>query len=222
MCEKRAYFVFFPIFAVQKRKKMPVRFTLEKRTNKQGECPIRISWSFCGRRYQTTLRISVKETDWDEENRMVRAEAHNQNGQSADKINLFIKRVELVVSSIEQHFHGNEKELTKEMMKRAVSDALSEDIARPEDILRRDIEGLGSQPEQVTEYYEGPDNQYYKLICDAKSKFNSDRFKILQELFGRRDRIIVPENCFKPFRESGNMYPTTKYKKIDYKKVFGV
>ena len=88
---------------------MSVRFTLEKRTNKFGECPIRLSWSFGGRRYQTTIGYSIMETDWDEKNSLVKPEMKNQSGQSADDINFYIKRIGLVVASIEQHFIGKEK-----------------------------------------------------------------------------------------------------------------
>ena len=56
---------------------MSVRFTLEKRTNKLGECPIRLSWSFGGQRYQTTIGFSVMKTYWDEKNCLVKPEFHN-------------------------------------------------------------------------------------------------------------------------------------------------
>lgn len=200
---------------------MSVRFTLEKRTNKFGECPIRLSWSFGGRRYQTTIGYSVMETDWDEKNNQVKPETKTQNGQSADDINFYIKRIGLVVTNLEQHFVGKEKTLTKDMMKYAISDALSKDIARPEDILERCLEGWESLPEIETGYYKGPHGEYYKLICDTKGWYNTDRYYVLQQLFGRRDRNIVPEFYFRPFRESGNMYPTTKYEKVSFEEVYG-
>lgn len=199
---------------------MSVRFTLEKRTNKFSECPIRLSWSFGGRRYQTTIGYSVMETDWDEKNNQVKPETKNQNGQSADDINFYIKRIGLVVTSIEQHFVGKEKALDTDTMKHAIRDALSKDIARPEDILERCLEGWESLPEIKTGYYIGPDKEYYKLICDTKGWYNTDRFYVLQQLFGRRDRILVPEFYFRPFRESGSMYLTTKYKKVSFEEVY--
>ena len=200
---------------------MSVRFTLEKRTNKFGECPIRLSWSFGGRRYQTTIGYSVMETDWDEKNSLVKPKTKNQNGQSADDINFYIKRIGLVVTSIEQHFVGKERSIDTDTMKHAIKDALSKDIARPEDILERCLEGWESLPEIKTGYYIGPDKEYYKLICDTKGWYNTDRFYVLQQLFGRRDRILVPEFYFRPFRESGSMYLTTKYKKVSFEEVYG-
>lgn len=200
---------------------MSVRFTLEKRTNKFGECPIRLSWSFGGQRYQTTVGFSIMETDWDEKNSLVKPEMKNQNGQSADDINFYIKRISLVVTSIEQHFVGKEKALDTDTMKHVISDALSKDIARPEDILERCLEGWESLPEIKTGYYKDQAGRYYKLICDAKDRYHSERFYVLQQLFGRRDREIVPEHYFRPFREPGNRYPTTKFQKVSYEEVYG-
>ena len=200
---------------------MSVRFTLEKRTNKFGECPIRLSWSFGGWRYQTTIGYSIMETDWDEKNSLVKPEMKNHNGQSADDINFYIKRIGLVVTSIEQHFVGKEKALDTVTMKHAISDALSKDIARPEDVLERCLEGWESLPEIKTGYYKDDGGKYYKFICDAKGYHNTDRYYVLQELFGRRERMIVPDYYFRPLREPGHMYPTTRYQKVSFEEVYG-
>ena len=200
---------------------MSVRFTLEKRTNKFGECPIRLSWSFGGRRYQTTIGYSVMETDWDEKNSLVKPEMKNHNGQSADDINFYIKRIGLVVTSIEQHFVGKEKALDTVTMKHAISDALSKDIARPEDVLERCLEGWESLPEIKTGYYKDEGGKCFKLICDAKGYHNTDRYYVLQELFGRRERMIVPDYYFRPLREPGHMYSTTRYQKVSFEEVYG-
>ena len=50
---------------------MSVRFTLEKRTNVYGESPIRLSWSFGGRRYQSTLGFSIHKANWDDVKKLV-------------------------------------------------------------------------------------------------------------------------------------------------------
>lgn len=200
---------------------MSVRFTLEKRTNKFGECPIRLSWSFGGRRYQTTIGYSVMETDWDEKKNQVKPETKTQNGQSADDINFYIKRIGLVVTNIEQHFVGKEKALDTDTMKHAISDALSKDIARPEDILERCLEGWESLPEIETSYYKGPHGEYYKLICDTKGWYNTDRYYVLQQLFGRRDRNIVPEFYFRPFRHPGSKFSSIEFQKVSFEEVYG-
>ena len=200
---------------------MPVSFTLEKRTNLHDECPIRISWSFIGERYQTTMGVSIKKEDWDEDRRLVKDNANNHSGQSADEINFLIKRVSTVVTGIEQDCVGSENIPSKDMMKQAIRDALSNDIARPEDIIERCMNGWVSLPEIQTGYYKDQAGRYYKLICDAKNRYNDERSYILQQLFGRRDREIVPEYYFRPFREPGNMYPTTKFQKVSFEEVYG-
>ena len=201
---------------------MSVRFTLEKRTNKFGECPIRLSWSFGGRRYQTTIGYSVMETDWDEKNSLVKPEMKNQNGQSADDINFYIKRIGLVVANIEQHFVGKEKALDTDTMKHAISDALSKDIARPEDILERCLEGWKALPEIKTRYYKDLAGRYYKFLCEARNFYISvDKFYILQELFGRGERVAVPTDKFKPQKERGSMYPITSFTEVSKEEAFG-
>ncbi len=201
---------------------MSVRFTLEKRTNAFGECPIRVSWSFGGQRYQTTMGFSIKEVDWDEVKRQAKGQTNNHKGQSSDNINYYIKRVGLVVAGLERHYVGNEKALTAEMMKHAVSDALSDNIARPEDIIERCIGGIVSLPILKTRYYKDQMGKYYQFLCDAKHKFvQSDSFYILQQLFGRCERIAVPSTQFQPVREKGSRYSILYYKEVSYEEAFG-
>lgn len=212
----------FPIFAPQTHANMSVRFTLEKRTNKFGECPIRLSWSFGGHRYQTTIGYSIMETDWDEKNNLVKPETKNQNGQSADDINFYIKRIGLVVTSIEQHFVGKEKAIDTDTMKQAVCEALSKDIARPEDIVERCLNGIVSIPEPTTRYYRDLSGRYYQFLCDARNFYAShDKYFILQELFGAHERVAVPISKFKPEREIGSMYPITKFEEVSKEEAFG-
>ena len=135
---------------------MSVSFTLEKRTNLHDESPIRISWSFMGERVQSTLGVSIKKEDWNEKSRLVKADAHNHNGQNADEINFLIKRISMVVMDVELACIENQYILGKDMMKQAINDALANDIARPEDIVERCINGIVSTPEPTTRYYRGP------------------------------------------------------------------
>lgn len=201
---------------------MPARFTLENRTNKYGECPIRLSWSFGGQRFQTTLGISVKKTDWDEENKLVKTNTHNHNGQTADEINFLIKRISIVVMDVELACIESEYIFGKDMMKQAIADALSKDIARVEDIVERCVKGIMSEPKPTPRYYccEG---RYYQYICDARSFYIShDKYFILQEMFGAHERVAVPTSKFQPERERGSMYPITKFKEVSREEVFGV
>ena len=201
---------------------MSVSFTLEKRTNLHDESPIRISWSFMGERVQSTLGVSIKKEDWNEKSRLVKADAHNHNGQSADEINFLIKRISTVVMDVELACIENQYILGKDMMKQVISDALSKDIARPEDILERCLQGLKSLPEIKTRYYKDLAGRYYKFLCEARNFYISvDKFYILQELFGRGERVAVPTDKFKPQKERGSMYPITSFKEVSSEEVFG-
>jgi hypothetical protein len=201
---------------------MSVSFTLEKRTNLHDESPIRISWSFMGERVQSTLGVSIKKEDWNEKSRLVKADAHNHNGQSADEINFLIKRISTVVMDVELACIENQYILGKDMMKQAISDALSKDIARPEDILERCLQGLKSLPEIKTRYYKDLAGRYYKFLCEARNFYISvDKFYILQELFGRGERVAVPTDKFKPQKERGSLYPITSFKEVNYEEVYG-
>ena len=204
---------------------MSVRFTLEKRTNKFGECPIRLSWSFGGRRYQTTIGYSINEADWDEKNSLVKPKMKNQNGQSADDINFYIKRISQVVTGIEQHLAGNEKALTKTIMKNAISDACGLGVALPKDIVERCLDGLSettSNPYSLY-YHDNHSDKNYRYICDAKHLYPAGgKFKILQELFGRGECIAVPVSEFESKKVEGAMYPTIHFETVKYEEVFGM
>ena len=198
---------------------MPVRFTLEKRTNVYGESPIRLSWSFGGRRYQSTLGFSINKANWDDVKKLVETGTHNIKGQKAEDINFIIKRISLVATGIEQHFDGNEKALTKDLMNKAVKDVLSNDFARPEDVIERCIEGLVSIPKPETRYYRDLQHRYYRLLCDAE--YNHLSFNILQQLFGRGERIAVPSSEFKPRKIEGIESRVLFYKEVNYEEVYG-
>lgn len=198
---------------------MSVRFTLEKRTNVYGESPIRLSWSFGGRRYQSTLGFSTHKANWDDVKKLVTTGTHNIKGQKAEDINFIIKRISLVATGIEQRFDGKEKALTNDMMKKAVSDVLSNDFARPEDVIERSIEDIVSIPKPETRYYRDLQHRYYRLLCDAE--YNHISFYILQQLFGRGERIAVPSTEFKPRKIEGIKSHALFYEEVSYEEVFG-
>lgn len=212
----------FPYLCTQNTIVMSVSFTLEKRANKHDECPIRLSWSFMGERLQSTLGVSIKKEDWDEKCRLVKTDARNHNGQTADEINFLIKRISIVVMDVELACIERQYILGKDMMKQVISDALSNDIARPEDIVERCINGIVSTPEPTTRYYCDLAGRYYQFLCDARNYYASgDKYYILQELFGAHERVAVPISKFMPEREKGSMYPITKFKEVSKEEVFG-
>jgi hypothetical protein len=175
-----------------------------------------------GERLQSTLGVSIKKEDWNEKSRLVKDNAQNHNGQSADEINFLIKRISTVVMDVELACIESQYILGKDMMKQVISDALANDIARPEDIVERCMNGIVSTPEPTTRYYCDLSGRYYQFLCDARNYYaSSDNFYILQELFGAHERVAVPISKFKPEREKGSMYPITKFKEVSKEEVFG-
>ena len=78
---------------------MAVSFSIEKRTNKQGETPIRCSISIQGHRLQTTTKISVNPEFWDPDTQRVISSTSagkivmNSKQMSAKQINAELKMV---------------------------------------------------------------------------------------------------------------------------------
>ncbi|MBR4147718.1 MAG: hypothetical protein IKU00_07520 [Bacteroidales bacterium] len=197
---------------------MSVSFTLEKRTNLHDESPIRISWSFMGERFQSTLGISVKKEDWDEKSRLMKADTHNHSGKTADEVNFLIKRISVDVMDIELACIENGYILDKDMMKKAISDAMSNDIARPNDIVERCMNGITSEPEPTPHYYHCA-GKYYQFICDADHILPAGgTFKILQELSDRHRRIAVPLDRFKKINDG--ISSSTPFEEVSKEEVF--
>ena len=147
--------------------------------------------------------------------RLVKADAHNHSGKTADEINDLIKRISINVMDIELACIDNGYILDKDMMKRAISDAMSNDIDCPDDIVERCVKGITSVPEPTTRYYKDLSGRYYQFLFDARNFYAShDKYFILQELFGAHERVAVPISKFKPEREIGSMYPITKFEEV--------
>ena len=210
----------FPYLCTQNAIDMSVSFTLEKRTNLHNESPIRLSWSFMGKRVQSTLGVSIKKEDWNEKSRLVKADAHNHNGKNANEINFLIKRISTVVMDVELACIESQYILGKDMMKQVISDALANDIARPEDIVERCMNGIVSTPEPTTQYYRDLSGRYYQFLFDVVHIYPSlGSFKILQELFGKRRRIAVPSDRFGEINDG--ISSSTPFEKVNKKEVFG-
>ncbi len=202
---------------------MSVSFTLEKRTNTYGECPIRLSWSYWGERYQTTLGFSIRKVDWDENAKLVKAYALNSKGQYAEEINFILKRIKAVVISVEKECFIGDFNVGKDMMKQAVTDALSKNIASVENIVERCVKGIRSVPEPTKRYYRNPRGEYYKFICEAKRYgiTYEEIFYIVQELFGEHKIVAVARDSFICRKRKGCMYPYADFTEVSEEKVFG-
>ena len=110
---------------------MPVRFYLDKRPNKYGECPIRIVWSFNGDRYQTTMGYSIPPEAWDDETSRVTPAAYNHKKTASSEINSFIESMERAVNRLENFARTQNAAPTKAIVKKVVADVLAAGGAYP-------------------------------------------------------------------------------------------
>lgn len=199
---------------------MAASFTLEKRTNRFGECPIRISWAFGDFRYQTTLGFSIKAENWDKLRKEVKAGTHNLDGVAADDINHYIKRIKSVVSGIETYYKARNGFFLDIWMKEAIKDAKSSNYHNPFDIVERWTVNAASTDDNRKRYYRSGMDEYYTFICNAFDRYNRDEFYILQEMFGSTKRIIVPKRDFEK-RKDGSMWATAKFVEVTEDEALG-
>ncbi|MBR1767667.1 MAG: hypothetical protein IJ742_03020, partial [Prevotella sp.] len=96
---------------------MAVSFSIEKRTNKQGEAPVRCSISIQGHRLQTTTKISVSPEFWDpDEQRVISSTTAgkiviNSKQMSAKQMNTELKRIDTFFSEYENKLRVNHEEV---------------------------------------------------------------------------------------------------------------
>ena len=96
---------------------MAVSFSIEKRTNKQGEAPVRCSISIQGHRLQTTTRISVNPEFWDSETQRVISSTSagkivmNSKQMSAKQMNAELKRIDTWFAEYENTLRVNHQEV---------------------------------------------------------------------------------------------------------------
>lgn len=80
---------------------MAVRFYLEKRTDKNGDAPIRVSISIDGKRLVTSSGFKISPTKWNEENQQVKRGSLNYNGETFTTINARLKEIDALFASLE-------------------------------------------------------------------------------------------------------------------------
>ena len=96
---------------------MAVSFTIEKRTNKQGETPVRCSISIQGHRLQTTTNISVNPEFWDPDaQRVISSTAAgrivmNSKQMSAKQMNAELKRIDTWFAEYENTLRVNHQDV---------------------------------------------------------------------------------------------------------------
>lgn len=173
---------------------MPARFSLESRANSKAEYPIRVYWCYLRNRFQTTLRITVKQCNWDAVSKRVLANTVNSKGVDAANINRVLERIELLTVAIENKARIEKLSFKKNMMRIAISNVMSFE-KRNVDVI---VEGLFNSirdSDNNSEYYRFKGNDF---LFHFKT-FNLEKESkdvVLYQITGNSRIISVSEECF--------------------------
>jgi integrase len=86
---------------------MAVTFSLEKRKDKNGDAPIRVSIVIFGNRFQTLIGYSINPEKWTKENQQVKHGCNNSKGITYSTINSRIKDIESKFADFENDNQKN-------------------------------------------------------------------------------------------------------------------
>ncbi len=199
---------------------MAASFNLEKRTNRFGECPIRVSWSFGDFRYQTTLGFCIKADNWDQMRKEVKAGTHNSDFVSAEDINHYIKRIKSVVQGIEAYYKARKSFFLDCWMKEVMKDVKSSDFHSSIDIIEKWTSNAASTTDSRKRFYRKSSGEYYIYVCNAFDQYSGDESYILQEMFGSTKKIIVPVREFQKVKDH-SMWASAKFEEVSEDEALG-
>ncbi len=199
---------------------MAVSFNLENRTNRDGECPIRVSWSFGKSRYQTTLGFSIKAENWDTENKEVKADARNSDDVNADDINHYIRRIRTVVHRIEGYYKARKRPFTVKHMRDVINDVKSSRFHSDSELFESYTSNMASTDDERIRYYRSYVGEYYIYVCNAFDRYIGEEFYILQEMFGSTKKIIVPVREFQKVKDHSR-WASAKFEEVSEDEALG-
>ncbi len=113
---------------------MAVNFYLEKRTDKSGDAPIRVSIQVCGVRVLTSTGYSINPNKWDADKQRVRQGNSNARGITYNVINSHLISIESEATIFENRCLSEQTEVTKELIRQNIktSEHRAEDIQSTE------------------------------------------------------------------------------------------
>lgn len=178
---------------------MAVNFYLEKRTDKKGEAPIRVSIMIKGSRIVTSTGLKIAPAKWNEDKQRAKKGSYNETGMTWAEINRFQDR-------ITEHFNGIENEtlingavITPEFLKTEFSR-----VFRHRQHKETELKNIKSQEEKILGFWDyfhqftrerGQSNQW---TFATHQKFNAFE-RHLQKWGRERNREI----SFDLFTEEG-------------------
>lgn len=178
---------------------MAVNFYLEKRTDKKGEAPIRVSIMIKGSRLVTSTGLKISPAKWNEEKQRAKKGSYTETGMTWAEMNRIQDKITEHFNGIENEAITNGTKITPEYLKREFSKVFRH---KPE---KEPGPGIKEQPEEKVsdfwDYYHrftkerGQSNQWTKA---THQKFNALE-KHLQDWEKKRNNKI----SFESFDEAG-------------------
>ncbi|MBO4465769.1 MAG: DUF1653 domain-containing protein [Bacteroidales bacterium] len=175
---------------------MPLKFYLDKRTNKHGEAPIRLVWSFNGDRFQTTMGFSIPPKAWDDTAKRVTPAEYNHKNTASSTINAFIEATEKAVNRVENYARVQNATLTKPFVKIVIEDVLSAGGDYPSIKESRWIKMLQERCLTKARYFEHFKGGKYKLIGFGKDSETLEDVVVYQALYGANQIWVRPYDIF--------------------------
>lgn len=131
---------------------MAVNFYLEKRTDKKGDAPIRVSIMIKGVRLVTSTGCKIAPAKWNEEKHQVKKGAYNATGMSWAEINSVLNEIDKHFGAVEIDALTNGTEITTDSLKSEFSRVFRH---KPEQSPANTSE-QGQEPEEMGfwEYYD--------------------------------------------------------------------
>lgn len=95
---------------------MAVKFYLDKRTDKKGEAPIRVSIMIAGVRLVTSTGYKVAPEKWDDKNHKVKKGAYNSIGMTWAAINAVLNQINAHFGALETDYLATGREINKSLL----------------------------------------------------------------------------------------------------------
>lgn len=175
---------------------MPIKFYLDRRTNKYGESPIRLVWCFNGDRFQTTIRYSVYPGTWNESLRRVTSSNTNHMNIDPLLINKYLGSYEKAVNRMESEAQQINASLTKTIVKRVIDDVSTAGGDYPALKERTWIQMLKERRQSSDRYFVHFKGGRYKLIGFGKDSDTLRNVVIYQALYGNNEIWVRPFEVF--------------------------
>jgi integrase len=104
---------------------MAVNYYLEKRTDKAGDAPIRVSVMICGVRLVTSTGYSINPQKWDSERQRVKQGASNSRGILYSTINAHLASIESQATSLENRCLTDGSKVTKDTIRENIATGIN-------------------------------------------------------------------------------------------------